>query len=319
MAMLELPLLLGFVGQLVTPEVSYRNLEGPLFGTRVGIYHSESIEEGWAELGSSITQSSYKMILYETPVGAAEFSAEPDESLIVTVPSQVNKAVRRVLDPCSASQVRCHRVRAVNLEGECRGQRASRHEGACSYDFPLEAVPEDQQLPEERVEDDPDAEPEDSDDEEFDPNPLEWQPSAQQLRDLKIAHDNSGHPSNADFARLIRRGNGRPEVAAWVRRHFSCEECEASRQPKARRPTAVPKTFRFNHVVGIDLVEIKNLVADKEWWINCICWGTGFQLTGRVPSQVKEAQEVWRAFVHTWVRIFGVPEVVVCDPGMEFQ
>ena len=176
-------------------------------------------------------------------------------------------------------------------------QRARRRlEEADSNSFPLETVPEDQQLPEERLDEDPDAEPEDSDEEEYDPNPLEWQPSAQQLRDLKIAHDNSGHPSNEDFARLIRRGNGRPEVAAWVRRHFSCEECEAHRQPKARRPTAVPKTFRFNHVVGIDLLDIKNLVGHKEWWINCVCWGTGLQLTGRVQQQGKYAQHVWRAF-----------------------
>ena len=77
------------------------------------------------------------------------------------MPSQVNKAVRRVLSPRTADQVRCHRVRAVNLGGKCGEQRASRREEGCSHDFPLEAVPEDQQLPEERVDDDPDAEPED--------------------------------------------------------------------------------------------------------------------------------------------------------------
>ena len=97
--MLGLPLLLGYVGQLVTPEASYRSLEGPLFGTRVGIFHSDLVSHGWAELGSSVTQSPYKLILYETPIGAAEFSGELDEDLLVTVPSAVNRAVQRVLNP----------------------------------------------------------------------------------------------------------------------------------------------------------------------------------------------------------------------------
>ena len=98
-AMLGLPLLLGYVGQLVTPEASYRSLEGPLFGTRVGIYHSDLVSHGWTELGSSVIQSPYKLILYETPIGAADFSGELDEDLLVTVPSAVNKAVQRVLRP----------------------------------------------------------------------------------------------------------------------------------------------------------------------------------------------------------------------------
>jgi hypothetical protein len=33
--------------------------------------------------------------------------------------------------------------------------------------------------------------------------------------------------------------------------------------PKARRPAAVPKTYRFNHVIGLDLVEVKNMGSDK--------------------------------------------------------
>ena len=282
--LLGLPLLIGYVGQVVSAETKYRSLEGPVFGTRVGI----------------VQQESQQVILYRCPEGAAESSWD-DDDLIATVPAAVSKAIKRKLDP----------------------RPDKRPETVC---LPLEAIPEEveppeakQELPEERLDEDPNAEPEDSDDEEYDPNPPAWTPTAQELRDLKIAHDNSGHPSNADFARLIRRGNGKPEIAAWVRKNFSCEECLAERRPKARRPSAIPKTYRFNHVVGIDLVDVKNLVGDKEKWINCVCWGTGFQLVGRVPGGGKEAKDVWNAFVHTWVRVMGVPEIVVCDPGLEFQ
>ena len=42
--------------------------------------------------------------------------------------------------------------------------------------------------------------------------PQPWDPSDKEKADLKIAHDNSGHPLNRDFARLLRRGNAKPEV-----------------------------------------------------------------------------------------------------------
>eukprot|EP00973_Karenia_brevis_P023966 3303617-Karenia_brevis.AAC.1 len=54
--------------------------------------------------------------------------------------------------------------------------------------------------PEERIEDDPDADPGSEDEYENQQN-MSWQPSAAQLADLKLAHANNGHPSNSHFAR----------------------------------------------------------------------------------------------------------------------
>ena len=39
---------------------------------------------------------------------------------------------------------------------------------------------------------------------------------------------------------------------------FKCDECDARERPCARRPAAVPKSDRMDHVVGIDLVEVKD-------------------------------------------------------------
>jgi len=77
----------------------------------------------------------------------------------------------------------------------------------------------------------------------------------------------------------------------------------------------VPKTYRFNHVVGLDLLEIPNTTGGKDYWLNCICWGTSFQLVGKVGGdERKTAENVYNTFVKTWARIFGMPEVVVVDP-----
>ena len=98
-----------------------------------------------------------------------------------------------------------------------RVEQADREDPAASS---LEDVP----LPEERIAEDPNADPidDEQDIQEVDEN---FRPTAQQIRDLKIAHDNCGHPTNRDFARMIRLGNGRPEIARWVAKHFSCDDC----------------------------------------------------------------------------------------------
>jgi len=328
-SMLSLPLV-GYVAQIVSGGTPYRSLEGPVFGERVGILQGASEEGpwksypttepllglasgetgGWSGIGlqhstkepplglaSGETNDEckdWRLILYKTTTDAALHSTEDDGDSIHTVPRAVTRAIIR--SPVLAET---------------------------SFCAPLEAIPEDQVppdlLPEERIADDPNAEP-DSDEEEPPPVHQEWQPDAQELRDLAIAHDNAGHPNNTDFARLLRRGNAKPEVASWVRRNYTCEACESNKMPKARRPAAIPKTYRFNHVVGIDLVEVKNLRQEKEYWLNCICWGASFQLVSRVGGDGRKTPEnVWNTFVRTWVRIFGMPEVLVLDPGTEFQ
>ena len=101
---------------------------------------------------------------------------------------------------------------------------------------------------------------------------VDYHPTAQELKDIKLAHDNCGHPQNVDYVRMLRFGGVRPEVCDWVRDHFRCDECEGHKLPKARRPTAVPRSYRFNHVVGVDLVEIK-FKEQAYFWLNIICWG----------------------------------------------
>ena len=118
---------------------------------------------------------------------------------------------------------------------------------------------------------------------------------------------------------MLRRGNCKPEIANWVAKHFKCPECEANKRPKSRRPVAVPRTYRFNHVVGIDLVEVK-YDGVPYYWLNAICWGTGLQLVYPLVSDGHKTPEiVWETFVDSWSRVFGMPEIVVMDPGTEFR
>ena len=74
----------------------------------------------------------------------------------------------------------------------------------------------------------------------------------------------------------------------------------------------------MNHVVGMDLVELKGLGNDRHFWLNVVCWGTSFQLVGHIGPE-KAAEQVYHTFVRVWVRVFGLPECIVVDPGTEFQ
>ena len=138
---------------------------------------------------------------------------------------------------------------------------------------------------------------------------------------MKICHDNLGHPLTPTFAKILKLGGARPEVVIWVKRHFKCEACEAGKHPKAKRVTAVPRTYRFNHIVGVDLVEVKCPLDNQNYfWINIVCWGTQYQQVKCLLNDGrKTAENVFQTYTDAWTRIFGPPEVLVCDPGTEFQ
>ena len=51
-----------------------------------------------------------------------------------------------------------------------------------------------------------------------------------------------------------------------------------------------------------------------------VCWGTGYQQITRLGGEDhKTAEATWQAFARKWVSVFGAPEVIVVDPGLEFQ
>ena len=68
------------------------------------------------------------------------------------------------------------------------------------------------------------------------------------------------------------------------------------------------------------MVQVKNLNGELEFWLNCICWGSNFQLVQRLGKEnAKTAENTWKTFVECWMRFMGHPEIVVCDDGTEFK
>jgi len=333
LARMALSLTIGFVGQFVTANSAYTNLEGPVFGTKVGIYPVESefdkLDPSNNLLRHGETPQScmadYQLVLYKLPEGAVEHSNADDFPLddqyemVSTVPGSVKKQILQQYRPQHVRFSQCFPIELDTIPEESSDPPESGRSPGGTEEDSGEPRPEDW-IGDIDVTDD--AAPLSDDDDDNDTLPTtddNFQPTAQQIRDLKIAHDNCGHPTAPDFARMLKLGNAKPELVKWVKHNFKCDACEANKRPRSKRPSAVPKSYRFNHVVGLDLLEKRNHERIKHFYLNCLCWGTSLQQVKRLKGDNrKTAENVWNTFTDTWVRVYGCPDVIVLDPGCEF-
>eukprot|EP00435_Cladocopium_sp_Y103_P020104 s1338_g4.t2 len=138
-----------------------------------------------------------------------------------------------------------------------------------------------------------------------------------QKRAIAKLHRGLGHPSLQDLVRFMKSARVRGEVVKWTHRHFRCETCEGRPKPKAVRVGSIPRTYQPNRVLGIDLIYIpevggKNLLPA----LSILDWGSNFQMVELLPN--KDPDNVWQAMWGCWMRVFGCPEVIICDSGREF-
>ena len=138
----------------------------------------------------------------------------------------------------------------------------------------------------------------------------------QQVNINKI-HNNCGDPSKAEFLRCLRLSGAQGRVLKYVRKQFKCSACDAKgHMPKARLPASLPRTFRFNETVGIDLVEVEDPWHNKHTFVNMTCWGTIYHIWANIGD--KKATTVANVLQDAWVKYFGAPVTIVADLGSEF-
>ena len=138
-----------------------------------------------------------------------------------------------------------------------------------------------------------------------------------QKRVIQNIHNNCGHPSREEFLRALRLSRARSEVLNFVRREFECPACAAKgHPPKPRMPAALPRTFRFNETLGVDLFEIESPDGTNITFCNMVCWGTLYQLC--IPILDKTAATVSKCITERWIQYFGPPLVIIADQGKEF-
>ena len=105
----------------------------------------------------------------------------------------------------------------------------------------------------------------------------------------------------------------------YVLREFVCAGCAKERRPPTRLPSATPRCFDFNVVIGVDLLLVSGVrdAADLPV-INITCLGTLYSTFGLVDVKRRTSSNTWAAFLRLWLRVFGAPQCVMYDEGKEF-
>ncbi|CAK9011962.1 Retrovirus-related Pol polyprotein from transposon RE2 (Retro element 2) (AtRE2) [Includes: Protease RE2 [Durusdinium trenchii] len=145
--------------------------------------------------------------------------------------------------------------------------------------------------------------------------PGNYEPSEEEKKAIMKVHRSVGHPHQQEFIRFLRAARVQGELIQWAYKHFKCDVCQANAHPKVPRPTALPRAYQPNRVIGLDLFYVPSPGGGKQTTpvLNIIDWGTNYQMCELLDG--KNPAEVWGAYLSTWARTFGHPEVITCDAG----
>jgi len=145
-----------------------------------------------------------------------------------------------------------------------------------------------------------------------------------QKRLVRKVHVNTGHSDRHRMLRAFKAAGALPQVLRFVRDEFQCEDCDLKQKTDARRRAQLPRTFSFNKILSVDFLYIR--FQEKQIPIfNMVCVGTSYQVAVRAPvpdgshGGTPTSSTAWRVFLESWVRYFGMPQVIICDSGNEFK
>ena len=132
-------------------------------------------------------------------------------------------------------------------------------------------------------------------------------------------HVNMGHPNKREFARLLKAAGTRHDIIQYVLREFECPGCVSEKRPPTRLPSATPRCFDFNVVIGIDVLFVHGASGRAEHPVlNVTCLGTLYSVFRAIDRKRRSAELTWKAFVTLWLRVFGAPTCILYDEGNEF-
>eukprot|EP00439_Symbiodinium_sp_Y106_P016539 s1065_g2.t1 len=149
-------------------------------------------------------------------------------------------------------------------------------------------------------------------------------PTQREVQMITKLHVNLSHPPRDQFLRILKAAGTKAHILKFVRDEMTCQHCDLQRQPRNRRKSAIPPSYRFNEVLGMDILYI-NFMNRSVPFLNIVDHGTGFQMTSIVHNKHHEvtggtptSADVWRTFQTTWLRYFFEPEITITDQGTEF-
>ena len=83
------------------------------------------------------------------------------------------------------------------------------------------------------------------------------------------------HPSST-LVQILRAARDPPEYIQACR-HFRCDACEDDKPKQQSTKVALPKDYVFGRNLGIDVLEIKDIIDETNLCLNILDLGTTFQ------------------------------------------
>ncbi|CAE7348803.1 RE1, partial [Symbiodinium necroappetens] len=132
-------------------------------------------------------------------------------------------------------------------------------------------------------------------------------------------HTNLGHPNNREFIRVLKSAGTRHDILQYVAREFQCPGCVQEKRPPTRLPSATPRVYDFNVILGVDVLFVHGASHRAEHPVlNITCLGTLYSTFGVIDARKRSSELTWKAFMTLWLRVFGPPACVLFDEGNEF-
>jgi len=134
-------------------------------------------------------------------------------------------------------------------------------------------------------------------------------------------HANLGHLPVDQMLTLLKAAGALDSVRKFVKEEFKCNQCMRQQRPIPHKKATFPKTFSFNHIVGIDFFYVSFLGKTRAF-LNAVCQGTNLQLVALLPNYSggpPNSKDAWILFSKTWIAAYGLPQVILCDQGSEFK
>src|ERR1700755_1664326 len=137
---------------------------------------------------------------------------------------------------------------------------------------------------------------------------------------LKRLHVQFGHPSKERLGDLIKdayRDEMEDETLRDIKEDIgelsdNCEVCIRYKKTPSRPTVGLSLAKRFNETVAMDLGELE---GNK--FLVMLDLGTGYCQASWVKN--KEPKEIVGKILERWISIFGAPERIISDNGLEFQ
>ena len=131
---------------------------------------------------------------------------------------------------------------------------------------------------------------------------------------IRRLHRQFGHVPVSVMVNLLKAARIDPAFIEAAKLH-RCPACEDTSDKKKTHKVSMPSEYRFNHTLGIDLLEIVDIKGQKYMVMNMVCVGTTFQLCHvvRVGHGQCSSSTALRALQTRWFSWAGHPEAIVCD------